>query len=98
MHQLSHPASTVAQSDDSVYHFRLNAWILVIVCQCLVMALPILKLLHVSAVSNWSWLWVTLPLWAPSVLLAVVLGVEQLASIGKAKEGSLLVGTSVVNG
>jgi hypothetical protein len=98
MHQLSHPAPALAQSNDTVYRFRLNGWMLVLICQCLVMALPILKLLHVSPVSSWSWLWVTLPLWSPSVLLALVLGVEQLASIGKAKEGSLLVGTCVANG
>jgi hypothetical protein len=97
MQLLSHPASALTQSDDTIYRFRLNGWALILVCQCLVMALPILKLLHVSPVSTWSWLWVMLPFWAPSVLLAVVLGIEQLASLGKAKEGSLLVGTSVAN-
>lgn len=85
MHHLSYPAAAPAQSDDTVYHFRLTAWGLVLIYQCLVMALPALKLLHVPAVSGWSWLWITLPVWAPSALLVMVLGVEQLVGLGKAK-------------
>ncbi|MFD1872692.1 hypothetical protein [Hymenobacter bucti] len=74
-----------AQSDNTVYRFRLNAWGIILIYQCLVMTLPALKLLHVPTVSSWSWLWITLPIWAPSALLALVLGAEQLARLGKAK-------------
>ena len=99
MHSLA-PA-VPAQADNTIYQVRLNVWALVLIFQCLVMALPALKLLHVSPVSNWPWLWVTLPIWSPSALLAMVLGGEQLAGLGKAKalgqEHGILVGTSVVN-
>jgi hypothetical protein len=84
MHYLTHPTATLTQSNNTVYKFRPNAWTFVLVYQCLVMALPMLKLLHISAVSEWSWLWITLPVWAPSALLAVVLGVEQVTRLGKA--------------
>jgi hypothetical protein len=74
---------------------------MVLVYQCLVLTLPAFKLLHVSAVSSWSWLWVTLPIWAPSALLAVVLGAEKLAGLGKTKaaaqERGLAMEPSVVN-
>lgn len=29
----------------------------------------VLKLLGITVVANWSWWWVTAPLWAPPVLL-----------------------------
>ncbi len=85
MHYLSHPTPAFAQSDDTVYKFRLSGCALVLMYQCLVMTLPALKLWHVPTISDWSWAWITLPIWAPSVLLAVVLGVEQLAKLGKTK-------------
>ncbi|TVT42545.1 hypothetical protein FNT36_00115 [Hymenobacter setariae] len=86
MQALSHPTS--AQPDATVYKFRLNGCAIVLVFQCLVMTLPTLKLLKVPVVSNWSWLWVTLPVWAPSVLLAVVLVGEKVMQWGKAKAAS----------
>lgn len=85
MQYLPHPTPALIQSDDTLYKFRLNGCALVLIYQCLVMTLPALKLLHVPAVSEWSWVWIALPVWAPSALLAVVLGVEQLTQLGKAK-------------
>lgn len=79
MQAFSHPA----QSDDTVYKFRLNGCAIVLVFQCLVMTLPTLKFLQVPVVSNWPWLWVTLPIWSPSVLLAIVLAGEKIAQWGK---------------
>ncbi|RZJ89880.1 MAG: hypothetical protein EOO60_09545, partial [Hymenobacter sp.] len=70
MHSLSHPTPALLQSDDTVYRVRLNGCALVLIYQCLVMLLPALKFLQVSAVSEWSWFWITLPIWAPSILLA----------------------------
>lgn len=85
MHYLPHPTPALIQSDETVYKFRLNGCALVLIYQCLVMTLPALKFLHVAVVSEWSWFWITLPVWAPSVLLAVVLVVEQVAKLSKAK-------------
>ncbi|RZK87984.1 MAG: hypothetical protein EOO62_38365 [Hymenobacter sp.] len=61
---------------------------MVLVYQCLVMTLPVLKLMQVPAVSKWSWFLITLPIWAPSALLAVVLGVEKVAQLTKGKAAS----------
>jgi hypothetical protein len=95
----SHP--TPAQSDNTVYKFRLNGCALVLMYQCVVMTLPTLKFLHVNAVSEWSWFWVTLPIWAPSVLLAIVLVAEKVTQLGKAKVSSqarsLVEETSAIN-
>lgn len=85
MQSLPHPTPALIQSDDTVYQFRLNGCALVLMYQCLVMTLPVLKLLHVVAVSEWSWFWITLPVWAPSALLAVVLIGEKVAQLGKGK-------------
>lgn len=82
---MSHPTPALTQSDDTIYKFRLNGCAMVLVYQCLVMTLPVLKLLHVPAVSEWPWFLVTLPVWAPSALLAVVLGVEKVSQLGKVK-------------
>jgi hypothetical protein len=69
--------------------------------QCVVMTLPTLKFLHVHAVSEWSWVWVTLPIWAPSALLAIVLVAEKVTQLGKTKASnrahSLVEETSIVN-
>jgi hypothetical protein len=94
VHSLSQPA-------DTVYKFRPNVWTLILAYQCLVMMLPALKFLHVPTVNEWSWAWVTLPIWAPIALLAVVLVVEQVVQLGKAKPSdqlhSLVGEPSVVN-
>jgi len=82
---LPHPTPALIQSDDTVYKVRLNGCALVLIYQCLVMTLPALKLLSVPAVSEWPWVWIALPVWAPSALLAMVLGVEQVTQFGKAK-------------
>lgn len=95
MYSLSHPTAALTQSDDTVYRFRLNGCALVLTYQCLVLLLPALKLLHVPAVSEWSWYLIMLPVWAPSALLAVVLGLEQVTQLGKAKtydQAHILVG------
>lgn len=84
MHAFSYPT----QSDDTVYKFRLNGCAIVLVFQCLVMTLPALKLLQVAVVSNWPWLWVTLPIWSPSVLLALVLIGEKVVQLSKTKVDS----------
>jgi hypothetical protein len=84
----SAPTPAFTQSDDTVYKFRLNGCALVLIYQCVVMTLPTLKFLQVHAVSEWSWVWVTLPIWAPSALLAIVLVAEKVAQLGKAKTGS----------
>lgn len=80
----------LAPPTETVYKFRMTAWAWVLLYQCLVMALPILKLLHLAAVGDWAWSWVTLPIWAPSALLAIVLSAEQLTRLGKSDTGSRL--------
>ena len=53
--------------------------------QSLVLALPILKLLHATPVSTWSWLWVTVFFWGPGALLALVLAWEWVEELRKPK-------------
>lgn len=53
--------------------------------ECLVMALPVLKLLRFPAVADWSWVWVTVPVWGPGALLALVLALEWLVELGRPK-------------
>jgi cation transport ATPase len=83
VHTLAASAPILTQADTITYKFRPNAWMLVLLYQCLVMLLSALKLLHVSSVADWSWGWVTLPIWAPGALLALVLGGEQLMRLAK---------------
>jgi hypothetical protein len=83
-----HAFSHSTQSDDTVYKFRLSGCAIVLVLQCLVMTLPTLKFLQVPVVSEWSWLWVTLPIWSPSVLLAVVLAGEKIMQLANSKVAS----------
>lgn len=85
MYSSSYPAASPSQSKEPFFKIRLTAWAYVLIYQCFVMALPALKLLHVSSVSTWSWGWVTMPVWAPSALLALVLGAERVMQLGKAK-------------
>jgi hypothetical protein len=84
----SSSADTLTQANNTSFKIRPNAWWLVLAYQCLVMTLPAFKLLHVSTVAEWSWLWIMLPVWGPSALLVLVLGIEQMARLGKAKEGT----------
>jgi hypothetical protein len=83
MYPLSHSSTSLTQSEDAVMKLRLSgcAWVLVV--QCLVMTLPILKLLHVPGVVNWPWIGVAAPFWAPGALLLVVFVVEWVANFGK---------------
>lgn len=80
----------LAPPTEIVYKFRMTAWAWILLYQCLVMALPILKLLHVAVVSDWTWSLVTLPIWVPSALLAIFLAAEQVARLGNGNTGSRL--------
>lgn len=64
---------------------RLNGCAWVLLLQCLITALPALRLLHVV---DWPWRWVTIPLWGPGTLLAAVLLVEWLVELGRPKSKS----------
>ena len=83
MRVLSHPTATT-QIDDILYEQRLKglAWILIF--QCLIMAMPTLKLLHLFGADNWSWRWITVPFWGPSVLLLLLLLAERVLGFRKA--------------
>ena len=83
MYPLSHPGTTLVQPENAVMKLRLSgcAWVLVV--QCLVMTMPVLKFLHVSSVANWPWLGVTAPFWVPGALLLFVFAVEWVANFGK---------------
>ena len=91
MYYLSHPATAFIQPEDTdyqqpdetVYRLRLNGCAWILLYQCLLVALPALKLLHLTKISQWSWLWVTVPIWAPSALLALILALEWVTDRGK---------------
>lgn len=48
----------------------------------------VLKLAGIGQVANWSWWWVTAPLWIPIILLLAILGI--LALVAVIKNGKLL--------
>ena len=93
MYYLSHPAAAFIQPattagpqpDETVYRLRLNGCAWILLYQCLLVALPALKLLHLTKVSQWSWLWVTVPVWGPSALLALILALEWATDLRKPK-------------
>jgi hypothetical protein len=71
-----------------MYKMQLSGCAWVLFGQCLVLLLPVLKLLEVPGIADWSWLSVLAPLWGPGVLLAIILAVEW--TVGAVKK--LLVG------
>ena len=85
MSSLSHPAADLTEADDIIYKFHLSGCAWVFLYQSLVLALPILKLLHATPVSTWSWLWVTVFFWGPGALLALVLAWEWVEELRKPK-------------
>lgn len=40
-----------------------------------------LKLIGISPVADWSWWWVTCPLWAPAILVLVIFVIYMLLNI-----------------
>lgn len=82
---LSHPAADLTEADDIVYKFHLSGCAWVFLYQSLVLALPILKLMHTTVVSTWPWLWVTVFFWGPGALLALVLALEWVEELRKPK-------------
>jgi hypothetical protein len=82
---LSHPAAALTEADDIVYKFHLSGCAWVFLYQSLVLTLPILKLLHMTMVSTWSWLWVTVFFWGPGALLALILALEWIEESRKPK-------------
>lgn len=80
-----------------ITRFRLNGCAWVLLCQCLVLALPMLKLLGIASVADWPWFWVTVPIWGPGALLTLVLTTEWVADLGKpaALRRSSLVGDDI---
>ena len=88
MRQHSQPVDTLAsstaavvQSDSSILRLRLITYAYVLALQCLVMAMPILKLVGVSPFVNWSWLWVLAPTWGPGALLTLIVSFERLVEV-----------------
>ena len=57
------------------------AWVLL--GQFLVLLLPVLKLLQVPIIADWSWLGVLIPVWGPGALLALILAAEWVVSAVK---------------
>ncbi|PLW90009.1 hypothetical protein [Mucilaginibacter sp.] len=43
----------------------------------------VLKLIGVSAVAQWSWWWVTAPLWMPTTLILIGLGIYCICLVVK---------------
>jgi hypothetical protein len=84
MYTLSRAAVVSTQYDDISCGPRLVGFAWILAFQCLIMVLPTLKLLHLFGVDDWSWRWITIPFWGPSVLLALLLTVEQLTGFRKA--------------
>ena len=81
MSSLSHPAADLTEADDTVYKFHLSGCAWIFLYQSLVLALPILKLMHATVVSTWPWLWVTVFFWGPGALLALVLAWEWIEEL-----------------
>jgi hypothetical protein len=81
VHTLASPSTADVQADSPVLRLRLDTCAYVLALQCLVMALPILKLVGVAAVASWSWLWVLVPVWGPGALLTVMIGAERLVEV-----------------
>jgi hypothetical protein len=66
-----------------MYKMQLSGCAWVLIGQCLVFLLPVLKLLQVPVVADWSWFSVLAPLWGPGALLAIILAIEGVAGAGK---------------
>jgi hypothetical protein len=78
MSTLAFPSAALVQSDSPVLRLRLNTCVYLLALQCLVMALPILKLMGVAPIVSWPWHWALAPVWGPWVLLAVAMSCERL--------------------
>lgn len=66
-----------------MYKMQLSGCAWVLFGQCLVLLLPILKLLQVPGIADWSWLGVLAPVWGPGALLAAILAIEWGVGAGK---------------
>lgn len=66
-----------------MYKMQLSGCAWVLFGQCLVMLLPVLKLLQVPVVADWSWFGVLAPVWGPGALLAIILAIEGVVGAGK---------------
>lgn len=91
MYTLSRPAAADSQPDTTFYGLRPSGYACVLAFQCLIMALPTLKLLHLFGVDDLAWRWITLPFWGPGALLGLLLVAERLTGFRKG-EGSLILG------
>lgn len=80
----SHPTVALMPPSESIMtKFRLNGCAWVLLCQFLVLTLPMLKLLGITNVADWSWVWVAAPIWGPGALLTLMLAVEWIADLRK---------------
>jgi hypothetical protein len=66
-----------------MYKIQLTGCAWVLLGQSLVLLLPILKLLHVPGIADWSWFGVLAPIWGPGALLAAIVAFERVASTVK---------------
>ncbi len=71
-----------------MYKMQLSGCAWVLFGQCLVMLLPVLKLLQVPVVADWSWFGVLAPMWGPGALLAIILAIEGVVGAGKKLQAS----------
>ena len=85
MQSILSPSVALIQPNGTMLKIRLSGCAWVLLFECLVMALPVLKLLRFPAVADWSWVWVTVPVWGPGALLALVLALEWLVELGRPK-------------
>jgi L-cystine uptake protein TcyP (sodium:dicarboxylate symporter family) len=88
MHTINSSSTTYTESESPVLRLRLDAFMYILVLQCLVMTLPVCKLVGVGPMAHWSWLWVLAPVWGPGALLAVIIGVEGIIDAVQAKQYS----------
>lgn len=79
------PSASLIQPNGTMLKIRLTGFAWVLLFQCLIMAMPVLKLLGLSAVAGWSWVWVLAPVWGPGALLALVLAIEWVVELGRPK-------------
>lgn len=71
-----------------MYKLQLSGCAWVVIGQCLVFLLPVLKLLQVPVVADWSWFGVLAPVWGPGAILAIILAIEGVVGAGKKFQAS----------